>query len=79
MYMKTMYDVLGGKKGDALAMTYRDMLGTGVEIEKLDEAIYNTIRTTFKKELQLYCDWKHKVEHFVAWEIVEEIRTYHYL
>jgi hypothetical protein len=77
--MKTMYNVLGGKKGDALAATYREMLGKGVEVEQLDNAIYNALRTLFKEELEQYCNWKRKVEHFVAWEIVEEIRTYHYL
>jgi hypothetical protein len=79
MHMKLMYDVLGGKKGDALAETYRNMLGLGVEVEALDNAIHNVICTIYKQELKHYCDWKKRVEDFVAWEIVEEIRTYHYL
>ena len=80
--MNTLYEVLGGTKGDAAAKTYGDsltLLDNGVSINAINDAFFNTINSEFKSELDFYCNRNYRVEEFVVWNMIEELQTYHYL
>lgn len=80
--MKTLYNVLGATKGDATAKTYGDslvLLDVGISLDAINEITESVIKDQFKNELESYCNYAHKIDCFVIWEMVEELQTYHYL
>lgn len=80
--MKTLYNVLGATKGDATAKTYGDslvLLDTGVSLDAINDCAENVIKEQFKDELESYCNYVHRIDCFVLWEMIEELQTYHYL
>lgn len=79
---KLMYQVLSPSKGDAVIGAYREtlkFLDKGVSLDDINEAFSNQILSLFSSEVKSYCNRNFKIEQFVAWEIVDDLQTYHYL
>lgn len=80
--MNLMYNVLGGKNGDAVAETYRNMLpllDQGVTLEAINNEFTRVIHNLFASEIKYYCDKKYEIESFVVGNIVSDLQTRHYL